>query len=209
MPLTVVDFNQPLARREEAARGNVVVWGSGPLAHLHALGIQVRTSHGPIGPALTDAGTRAIVLIVDDVEVARRRVEELREWAHDSVLPLLAWVRSPEAVEDPLLWRGALTCAVRGLEDARLLRLLTALDRGRRGLPSDEDAELTWNIQRQLDEPAERLGHGLGVFVGGGTVFVGGQLHPGISIERLMHTLDVPGHVRIDTHGLRSATCGR
>ena len=183
--------------------GNIVVSGVDAADRLRGLGLRVRIAPERVMPEHTDAGTRAVVLVARDADEAVHRADAIREWAHDSLLPLIAVVLHACDAEDPALWERALTCAWLG-DDDHVVRLVTALDHGRTGLPTNEDAERTWELRYQLQRgPAAELGLGLDAFVVHPMVFVGGLLRPDASPATVVESLRVPAGLQLNTDGLR------
>ena len=194
-----------LDRGREDGRGNIVVSGLEAFEHLQQLGMAVRFAPDDVAPEHTDTRTRAIVVVSRNADEAVKRADLLREWAHESLLPLIAVVLHVEDVEDPALWERALTCAHLG-DDAHVLRLLCALDRERMGLPTQDDAQHCWELRRQLrNSELTGLGVGLDAFVVDSTAFVGGLLRPGTPVSTLEGALRLPAGVRLNTDGLRTA----
>lgn len=185
--------------------GNIVVAGVDAPDRLRGLGLSIRLAPDRIGPELTDADTRALVLVARDADEAVHRADAVREWAHDSLLPLIALVLRASDAEEPALWERALTCGRIGDED-HVVRLVAALERERTGLPTNEDADRTWDLRCQLRQCAlAELGVGLDAFVVGPTVFVGGLLRPDASSSTLLEALRLPPGLLLNTDGLRCA----
>lgn len=184
--------------------GNVVLSGVAPPEHFDTAGVAVRYVAGTVAPRHTDMHTRAVVLVAEDAATAMRRAEALRTWAHESLLPIIALVERERDVEHPGLWRQALTCA--SLREAgHVLRLMAELNRNRDGLPTVEDAHLTWDLRRQLRHgSASRFGVGLDAFVVGDQAFVGGLLRADVDVDALSAALDVPASVSLNTTAVRT-----
>lgn len=190
---------------EDDVPGNVVVFGGCPPEWLRNTPLAIRSVDEELAPHHTDAGTRAVVLLARDAEVAGRRADAVRCWAHESLLPLIALVPTRSDAQQPSLWTRTLTCAQLG-DESHIGRLVLELDRDREGLPTCDDAEQTWQLRYQLRYGApSRLGVGLDAFVVDQRAFIGGLLHPNVPQEAVQGALTLPPHLQVNTDALRSA----
>lgn len=189
----------------ERSSGNVVVSGLAPPEQFGATGVVVRHVSGTVTPKHTDSQTRAVVLVTDDAATAMRQADAVRSWAHVSLLPIVALLERASDLEHPGLWERVFTCACTS-DAGHVLRLLADLDRDRDGLPSLADADLTWDLRRQLRRgAAARLGVGLDAFVAANTAFVGGLLRGDVDAPMLAAALDIPSPTLLNTTAVRTS----
>ncbi len=185
--------------------GNVVVVGPSRriAAHLVGSGIIVSEVRGLAVPADTTPRTRALVVVVDDVEHALERAALVRAWAHNSAVPLIFVSDFDELARDPALWNAGLCSLSLEGNAERLRRLLSSLNTGREGTPDDHDVELGFRLRMRLRHPdVEALGVGIDAFVANRTVFLTGLLAPGASVARLTALLAPLGDNALNTAGL-------
>ncbi len=198
------DASSRESRRTDRA-GNVIVVGPSRriAAQLLGSGIVVSEVRGLAVPADTTANTRAVVVVVDDVEHALERATLVQAWAHQSVVPLIFVSDFDHQARDAALWSAGL-CSLSLERDAeRLRRLLSSLNTGRAGPPDDNDVELGFRLRMRLrNDDVEALGVGIDVFVANKTVFLTGLLAPGASVAMLTALLPPLGEHLLNTAGL-------